>query len=83
MVPVGITFSTTDDLKRWRDEVGLASVLLSDADRSVAMAYGAADSPDQAKAKRVSILIGPDGKVIDAFTPGDAGAHAGEVIDAL
>ena len=77
---LGITFSAPDELKKWRDEVGLAAELLCDADRTVAMAYGAADSADQEKARRVSVLVGPDGMVVRTYAAPDAGTHPGEAL---
>ena len=74
---LGINFSTIEDLKKWRDEVGLDADLLCDADRSVAMAYGAAESADQEKPSRVSILVGPDGTVIRTYEVSEAEAHPG------
>ena len=77
---LGVTFSPADDLKTWRGEVGLTTELLRDADRSVAMAYGAADGADQEKATRVSVLVGPDGKVVKTYATPDAEAHPGEAL---
>ncbi len=80
---MGITFSSTEDLKSWRNEVGYTADLLQDPDRSVAMAYGAADSADQEKATRVSILVGPDGKVAKTYADMNAEAHPAEVLAEL
>jgi peroxiredoxin len=77
---LGINFSTTEDLKTWRAEVGLTADLLCDADRSVALAYGAAKSTDQERATRVSILVGPDGKVMKTYTVSEAEAHTHEAL---
>jgi len=77
---LGITFSPAEDLKSWRDEVGLTTELLCDADRSVAMAYGAAKSADQEKATRVSVLVGPDGKVVKTYATPDAERHPAEAL---
>lgn len=77
---LGVTFSPREDLRRWRAEVGLRSRLLSDVDRRVAIAYGAARSPDQEKAGRVSVLVGPDGRVVRVYEPADVVAHPGEVL---
>jgi len=77
---LGITFSPPEDLKAWRNEVGLAADLLHDGGRSVAMAYGAAESVDQEKAKRVSVLVGPDGRVVKVYPEPDAATHADEVL---
>lgn len=77
---LGITFSTPEELKNWRDEVGLDADLLCDADRSVALAYGAAESADQERPKRVSILVGPDGRVVRTYTVSEAETHPGEAL---
>jgi len=79
-VLLGITFSTQDDLKSWAEEVGLESDLLCDANRKVAMAYGAADSADQERPKRMSVLVGPDGKVVRTYATPEAAAHPAEVL---
>jgi len=72
---LGITFSPTEDLKQWRDEVGLTADLLCDADRSVALAYGAAESADQERATRISVLVGTNGKVAKTYEVSEAEAH--------
>ena len=77
---LGINFSSPEDLKTWRDEVGLTTHLLCDADRSVAMAYGAAEPADQERPKRMSVLIGPDGKVIKTYVSPDPDNHAADVL---
>lgn len=58
----------------------MTTELLCDTDRSVAVAYGAADSKDQERPKRISILVGPDGKVVKTYHTPDAEAHPEEVL---
>jgi peroxiredoxin len=77
---LGITFSPTEDLRKWREEVGLTADLLCDADRSVALAYGAAESADQERATRVTVIVGPDGKVLQAYAVDNAEAHPVEAL---
>lgn len=77
---LGVTFSSQDDLKSWGEEVGLESHLLCDANRKVAMAYGAADSADQERPKRMSVLVGPDGMVVRTYATPDAAGHPAEVL---
>jgi len=79
-VLLGITFSPADDLKSWAEEVGLDSHLLCDVGRTVAIAYGAADSVDQERPKRISVLVGPDGRVVKTYATPDAAAHPAEVL---
>lgn len=80
---LGITFSAPEDLKTWLNETGLTTDLLCDADRSVAMAYGAAESADQEKPTRLSVLIGPDGKVMKTYAKPDPEGHPSEVLSDL
>lgn len=80
---LGITFNPLEDLQTWRGETGLTTDLLLDADRTVAMAYGAAQSSDQEKPSRLSVLIGPDGKVIRIYADPDAATHPSEVLNDL
>ena len=54
--------------------------LLCDTDRSVAMAYGAAESADQERATRVTVIIGPDGRVLKAWAVDNAEAHPAEAL---
>ena len=77
---LGVTFSPPEDLKEWRDEVGLTSDLLCDVNRAVAMAYGAATSEDQERPKRISVLVGPDGKVIRTYPSPEGEAHPAEAL---
>jgi peroxiredoxin Q/BCP len=54
--------------------------LLSDTDRTLAVAVGAASKPDQWYAKRISYLVGPDGKVLVTYDDVDPKVHAGQVL---
>jgi peroxiredoxin len=47
------------------------------------MAYGAADTKDAASAKRISYLIGPDGRIRKAYPKVNAAAHPEEVLKDL
>jgi peroxiredoxin len=77
---LGITFSAPEELKKWRDQVGLDADLLCDANRAVALAWGAAESADQERPKRVSVLVGPDGRVVRTYASPDAETHPGEAL---
>ena len=54
--------------------------LLSDTSKSLAVAVGAADSTSRMWARRISYLVGPDGKVVKAYPDVDPAKHAGEVL---
>ena len=77
---VGITFSPLEELKSWAKETGLTTDLLQDSNGATAMAYGAADSAEQERPKRVSVLIGPDGTVLKTYEVSDAEGHPDVVL---
>ncbi len=56
---------------------------LCDTKREVGLAYGACDDPQARSAKRISYLIGPDGRVRKAYPKVDAAAHPEEVLKDL
>ncbi len=57
--------------------------LLSDTDRMLAMAVGAADARNQPTARRVSYLVGPDGKVLHVYASVTPSSHAQDVLGDL
>jgi peroxiredoxin Q/BCP len=57
--------------------------LLSDPQRTLAVAVGAADTADQPVARRISYLVGPDGKVVRAYDSVTPASHAGQVLKDL
>jgi thioredoxin-dependent peroxiredoxin len=54
--------------------------LLSDSDKSLAIQVGAADSTSRIVARRISYLVGPDGKVLKAYPDVDPATHAKQVL---
>lgn len=53
--------------------------MCSDLDKAASIAFGAADS-ESARPKRVSVLIGPDGKVAKAYAKVTPADHPDEVL---
>ncbi len=70
---MGISFDSPDANRAFREKFDFPYDLLSDEEKSMSIAYGAADAVAP-RASRVSVLIGPDGKVVKAYgtvTPAD------------
>jgi peroxiredoxin Q/BCP len=61
VVILGISFDGVEANKKF------AYRLLSDTDKKIGLAYGAADSADASTASRVAYLIGADGKIEKSF----------------
>lgn len=65
------------------EKQGYPFPLLCDVDRKIGMAYGSAESPSSEFAKRISYLIGPDGKIVHAYPKVSPKTHPEEVLAAL
>jgi len=83
VVILGVSFDDPEDNARFVRDEQFPFRLLSDTDRSLAMQVGAADSASQTAARRISYLVGPDGKVLHAYPAVSPGEHAGQVLSDL
>lgn len=76
---LGVSFDSPKDNAKFVEEEQFPFRLLSD-DGTLGSAVGAADSPDAKMARRISYLIGPDGKVREAYANVVPGDHAEQVL---
>lgn len=77
---VGISFDEPESNRRFVEAESLPFRLLSDTDRKLATAVGAADSVNATFARRISYLVGRDGKVRKAYDDVDPSGHAAVVL---
>lgn len=70
---LGVSFDSPAENAAFAQKFGFNFPLLTDADRSMAIAYGAADDASAKSARRVGVIIGPDG-VVKAWYPKVAAA---------
>jgi peroxiredoxin Q/BCP len=77
---LGVSFDEPAANKQFVESEQLPFRLLSDTERKLSMAVGAADSSEARAAKRISYLVGADGKVIKAYADVDPNVHAGQVV---
>lgn len=77
---LGVSFDPPADNKAFVDAESLPFHLLSDNDRKLAVAVGAAASESTFFARRISYLVGSDGKVVKAYDNVDPERHAAEVL---
>lgn len=54
--------------------------LLSDTDKSMCLAYGACESEDDAYARRITYVVGADGRIEKAIQTKDPGGQAEELL---
>lgn len=79
---LGVSYDTPAANKAFKDKFDFPYDLLSDDGRSDSIAFGAADS-DSARPSRVSVLIGPDGKIAKAYGTVKPADHPDEVLSDL
>ncbi len=77
---LGVSFDTVPDQAVFAQKFGFNFPLLSDANRAVGLAYGAAADVTAQHAKRISYLIGPDGKVKKVYPKVNATTHPEEIL---
>ena len=80
---LGASFDSVEKNAKFAEKFEYPFPLLCDTDRKLGLAYGAADDASAGSAKRISYLIGKDGKIRKAYGKVNAGAHAEEVLKDL
>jgi peroxiredoxin Q/BCP len=80
---VGVSFDQPKENAKFAAKYHFPFRLLSDTARTFAVEVGAADSPSRIWARRISYLIGPDGKVLKAYANVNPSTHAAEVLGDL
>ena len=83
MTILGASFDTPADNAAFVRKFSFPFPLLSDTDRSLALAYGAADDASAKFAKRVSCLIDEQGRVLRYYPQVSAREHVAEVLSDL
>jgi len=82
-VILGASFDTAEDNAAFARKFSLPFPLLCDTDKSLALAYGAADDRSARTPRRVSCLIDEQGRVLRYYAQVSAREHVGEVLQDL
>ena len=80
---LGASFDDEAANRKFAEKFQFDFPLLCDTDRKLGMAYGAADDASAGSAKRISYLIGKDGKIRKAYPKVNAAAHPEEILNDL
>ena len=80
---LGVSFDNVEDNAAFAEKFSLDYPLLCDTERTLGLAYGAADDTMAQYAKRISYLIGKDGRIRKAYPKVSAGEHPDEVLKDL
>ena len=77
---LGVSFDPPAENKAFVAAEHFPFRLLSDDERTLAVAVGAADTPTQVVTRRISYLVGPDGKVRAVYRNVMPATHAKDVL---
>lgn len=77
---VGVSFDPVDRNAAFAHKFDFKFPLLSDVDRTIAMAYGACSDPKAQHAERVSFLIDEQGKIARVYDSVDPRDHPAKVL---
>jgi peroxiredoxin Q/BCP len=77
---LGISFDAPAANKAFAEKFGYTFRLLSDTDRRVGLAYGAAEKADDGYARRYTFVIGPGGVIEEAIDTKDPAGQAAALL---
>lgn len=80
---LGISFDKPVANRRFQEKYGFPFDLLSDESREVGVAYGAADDTSAKSARRISYIIGTDGRIETVYATVKAAEHPEQVLKDL
>jgi len=80
---LGVSFDTIEKNAKFAAKQGFPFPLLCDTKRELGMSYGACSSKSARFADRVSYVIGPDARILQAYPKVSPKTHPQEVLDTL
>jgi dipeptidyl aminopeptidase/acylaminoacyl peptidase/peroxiredoxin len=80
---LGVSFDSPADNASFRRQHSLPFPLLCDVDRKMALAFGACDDREARAPRRIAVLIGADGKVMQVWNRVDPAGFAAAALQAL
>ena len=76
---IGVSFDPPEANKAFKEKFGFPFDLLTDVQKEMSIAYGAADQ-ESARPSRVSVLVGADGRVAASYGSVTPDEHPDEVL---
>jgi peroxiredoxin Q/BCP len=76
----GVSFDPPEKNKAFAEKFHFGFPLLCDTDRKMGMAYGACDAPTDGWARRIGVVIGPDGRIKEHLPKVSTSTYPEEVL---
>lgn len=80
LVVLGVSFDTPEENKAFREKFDFPFRLLCDTERQLGLAYGAAKTPKDGYAARISYVIDEEGQIAFVYPKVNPAAHLDEVL---
>ena len=80
---LGASFDAVEANRKFAEKYSFAFSLLSDTERTLGVAYGAAEDANAGVAKRIAYVIGPDGKIRHVFPKVTPKTFADDILGVL
>ncbi len=80
---LGVSFDPVEANRAFAEKHGFPYRLLSDPDRALGLAYRACAGAEAPFARRITYVIGPDGRVEEAIETKDPGGQADAILAQL
>ena len=80
---VGVSFDSQEENRAFSEKHNFNYPLLCDTDRSMGLAYGATKAGDPRGAKRIGVVIDPDGNIKEYEPKANAGSYPRDVLARL
>jgi len=78
-----VSFDKPDENKAFADKHDFNFPLVCDTDKSVGVAYGACDDPSARSAKRIGVVIDPEGNIKEYSAKVDPAQYPEQVLSRL
>lgn len=80
---IGCSLDKADASRAFAEKFSFPFPLIPDGDRSISIAYGAAETPREELARRIAFLIDPEGRVVEAHAKVDPPTYPREQLESL
>ncbi len=77
---LGVSFDSVEENRAFAEKFDFPYPLLCDVDRAMGVAYGAGDDASAQYAKRISYVIGEDGRILLAYPKVDPNKHLERIL---
>lgn len=80
---LGVSFDPVEANLAFAEKFDLPFPLLCDTERKLGLAYGACDAPDARSARRITYVIGANGRIEQAIETRDPGGQAAALLGSV